>query len=131
MNTILNLSECAKRVGISRVTIGRHIKSGKVSVVRDTRGKKGIQVSELIRVYGELKHEVDSDVTKNGTSHDDAEIHKRCDMIIQELKHRIRMLEENEDYLKRMLEQSLFRIEDKTGKSKKKKDKKSKKRGKK
>jgi|SaaInlStandDraft_3_1057020.scaffolds.fasta_scaffold25024_2 hypothetical protein len=129
MDTILNLSDCARRVGISRVTIGRHIKSGKVSVVKDRKGKKGIHISELLRVYGELQHDTGSDAPSKTVTSDDTDSHARCDELIHELKHRVQKLEESEDYLKRMLEQSFLRIEGKS--EKKKKGKKGKKKGKK
>lgn len=50
----LNLSQAAKAVGKNRVTIWRHINSGKVSAERDRDGNPFIDTSELLRAYGEL-----------------------------------------------------------------------------
>lgn len=51
----LNLSQAAKVVGKNRVTLWRHINSGKLSAERDREGNPLVDTSELIRVYGELK----------------------------------------------------------------------------
>ncbi len=53
----LNLSQAAKAVGKSRVTIWRHINAGKLSAARDRDGNPCIDTSELLRVYGELLHD--------------------------------------------------------------------------
>lgn len=46
-----NLSEAARLAGIDRTTLGRHVRSGKVSVGRDDRGQPCIEASELMRAY--------------------------------------------------------------------------------
>ena len=51
----LNLSQAAKAVGKSRVTLWRHINTGKLSAERDHDGNPLVDTSELLRVYGELK----------------------------------------------------------------------------
>jgi FtsZ-binding cell division protein ZapB len=50
MSEMLNLSDSAKVVGISRKTLYEHINNGKVSVTKKA-GKRCIAVSELIRTY--------------------------------------------------------------------------------
>lgn len=50
MSEMLNLSNSAKVVGISRKTLYEHINNGKVSVTKKA-GKRCIAVSELIRAY--------------------------------------------------------------------------------
>ena len=47
---IVNIQKAIELTGVSRSTIQRHIKAGKLS-----RTDKGIDTAELIRVYGELK----------------------------------------------------------------------------
>lgn len=137
---IFNLTDSATMVGISRGTIGRHVKSGKVSVVKDRTGKPKISASELIRVYGELKHppvgepsgnQMDKgDYPKNGYPSDSPQLHTKCDMVIQELKEQNGKLEDDKEYFKGLLRASILRIEDKSGSGKKSK-KRSKKKGKK
>ena len=51
----INLSQAAKLVAKSRTTLWKYIKSGKLSVNRDSNGKPFVDTSELIRVFGELK----------------------------------------------------------------------------
>lgn len=51
----LNLSQAAKAVGKNRVTLWRHINSGKLSAERDRDGNPLVDTSELIRVYGEIR----------------------------------------------------------------------------
>ena len=51
----LTISEAAKSVGKSRNVLYRAIESGKISVEKNRDGTQVIDVSELIRVYGELR----------------------------------------------------------------------------
>ncbi len=51
----LNLTQAARAAGISRTTLYRHIEKGKVTCEINKKGQKIIDVSELIRVYGEIK----------------------------------------------------------------------------
>ena len=46
----VNIQKAIELTGVSRSTIQRHIKQGKLS-----KTDKGIDTAELIRVYGELK----------------------------------------------------------------------------
>lgn len=60
----LNLSQAAKAVGKSRVTLWRHINTGKLSAERDHDGNPLVDTSELLRVYGELKINATPDNSK-------------------------------------------------------------------
>ncbi len=51
----LNISQAAKAIGKDRRTLQRHIKQGKLSCEIDSSGHKLIDISELQRVYGEIK----------------------------------------------------------------------------
>jgi hypothetical protein len=53
--TQVTISEAARRVGIARSTLLRHIKNGKISKVVGKDGKPRLDTSELLRVYGDLK----------------------------------------------------------------------------
>lgn len=53
--TYLTVRQAAERAGVSRQTMFRHIKDGKVSATVDRDGQKQIDVSELLRVFGELQ----------------------------------------------------------------------------
>ena len=54
--TKLNISQAAKTFGKDWKTIKRHIEKGKVSCEIDKNGHKQIDLSELIRAYGEPKN---------------------------------------------------------------------------
>lgn len=53
-NTQLNMSQAAQAVGITRRTLYNHVKQGKVTASRDKKNNPVIDVSELIRVYGNV-----------------------------------------------------------------------------
>lgn len=69
---LLNLTQAADAVGITRKTLYSHIDKGLVSVTRQ-QGKRYVDVSELIRYYGSvsLPEEKINAVTRSQTKHDD------------------------------------------------------------
>ena len=62
-NMLVLVTEAAKLTGKTRQTINRHVRTGKLSAKHEN-GKKVIDTSELIRVYGEIKM---PNVPKSGT----------------------------------------------------------------
>lgn len=60
----VSISEAARLTGKSRRTIQRYIATGKLSLYHDDATGKNIDISELIRVFGEIKKE---DVTPIST----------------------------------------------------------------
>ena len=53
----LTITEAVKVIPVSESTLRRDLKSGKVSFKTDAKNRKQIDVSELTRVYGQLKHQ--------------------------------------------------------------------------
>jgi len=53
-NTQLNMSQAAQAAGITRRTLYNHVKQGKVTTSRDKKNNPIIDVSELIRAYGNV-----------------------------------------------------------------------------
>ena len=51
----LTITEAVKIIPVSESTLQRDLKSGKVSSEKDLQGRRRIDVSELTRVYGQLK----------------------------------------------------------------------------
>ena len=51
----LTITEAIRIIPVSESTLRRDLKSGKVSFDTDGKGRKQIDVSELTRVYGQLK----------------------------------------------------------------------------
>ena len=62
---LLSVSKAAGLVGLNRKTMYSHIKSGKVSASKDSKGTLLIDTSELIRVFGVLRQEQDSESNIN------------------------------------------------------------------
>lgn len=54
-STFFSVKEAADRVGVSRQTMFRYIKDGKLSATTDRQGQKQVELSELLRVFGELQ----------------------------------------------------------------------------
>ena len=52
--TRLNLTQAAKAAGVTRRTLYNHINQGKVTASRDEKNSPVIDVSELIRAYGNV-----------------------------------------------------------------------------
>ena len=52
---ILSICAAAKAAGVSRQSMYNLINDGKISVTTDNVGKKGIDLSEILRVFGEIK----------------------------------------------------------------------------
>lgn len=71
-SNLLNLTQAAEAVGITRKTLYSHIDKGLVSVTRQN-GKRYVDVSELIRNYGSvsLPEEKVNAVTRSQTKHGD------------------------------------------------------------
>ena len=53
----LTITEAVKVIPVSESTLRRDLKSGKVSFDTDAKNRKQIDVSELTRVYGQLKQQ--------------------------------------------------------------------------
>ena len=61
--TLLSTDAAACVAGVSRRSIQRAIKEGRLSVTTDSDGNRVIDTSELIRIYGELRHVADEPAT--------------------------------------------------------------------
>ena len=48
----ITISEASKRGYASRATLQRHVKNGKLSISKEDKGSKYIQIAELERVFG-------------------------------------------------------------------------------
>lgn len=52
--TVFSISAAARATGVDRTTIYRAIKSGRLSATTTATGKRGIDLAELLRVFGPL-----------------------------------------------------------------------------
>jgi len=90
--TILNISEAARLGGVARTTLYRHIQSGKVSVVTTPDGGRGIELSELLRAYGDGGKAKGASAPKNApTVNTERVIQLDADLRVE--KARVSMLE--------------------------------------
>lgn len=65
---VVPLAEAAKLAGVSRQTVYRKAASGELSTVRQDDGSKGVDTSELARVFGDLRTpETVSETVKSDT----------------------------------------------------------------
>lgn len=60
MTSAVTISEAARLTGKNRRTLHRHIEAGRLSVSHDASGAPQIEIVELLRVYGPLKHAPES-----------------------------------------------------------------------
>ncbi|MEX6286132.1 hypothetical protein AB6F89_24705 [Providencia hangzhouensis] len=63
--TQVSISEAARLTGKSRRTIQRYVATGKLSMSHSDATKKNIDISELIRVFGEIRKENVTSVITN------------------------------------------------------------------
>jgi predicted site-specific integrase-resolvase len=101
--TKFNITQSAKAVGVSRKTIQRHLKEGKVSFEVDAQGKKWIDPSELIRVYGEIKAPDTPDIARQDEpklQHDagsDAQVTEVLQQRIEDLEGQVEDLRQDKE----------------------------------
>ena len=79
------MTQAAQQAGISRSTLYRAIRTGRISVVSLPTGKRGIDTTELIRVFGPLQPNT-MQKEQNGTSSDIAVLRERCAVLQREVE---------------------------------------------
>ena len=94
--SILTFSQATQVASVSRSTIYRYAQEGRISVVRLPNGKRGIDVSELERVFGPLKKlEPSQNIpTKQvRTTKTQADVFQERDEVVGLLRKQVEMLE--------------------------------------
>lgn len=107
MSSIVSISEASRLTGKTRATIHRHINTGKLSKSINDTGGYGVDITELIRVYGSIK---DTDSKQAN----DVKIEQRNTDETNALKARLAVLEAENNVLKdhvSSLKQALHLIE--------------------
>lgn len=100
----LSLTAAAKAVGIARSTFNEHVAAGKVSVKLSGQGRRTVDTSELLRVYGALRGAPDSSAGHNRTASDS--------LAGQELAVRAAVLEAENRGLQAVLTEKDLRIDE-------------------
>ena len=83
--TILTMTQAAQKAGISRSTLYRAIRTGRISVVSSPTGRRSIDMAELIRVFGPLQPDT-MQKEQSGTSSDIAVMRERCASLQREVE---------------------------------------------
>ena len=83
--TILTMTQAAQKAGISRSTLYRAIRTGRISVVSMPTGKRGIDTAELIRVFGPLQPDT-VQKEQDRTPSDIAVLRERCTSLQREVE---------------------------------------------
>ena len=112
----------AQQAGISRSTLYRAIRAGRMSVFSSPTGGRGVDTTELMRVFGPLQADT-VQVTQSRTSSDIAVMRERCTMLerkIEWLRAELADAKNEKTWLLGMLEQRLLE----TSKGKRRKGKK-------
>lgn len=104
----LSISEGARRVGMSRQTLHKHITAGKLSVIREGDSVE-VDEAELFRVYGNAFTPVDVKATVADLHHVTPDFTAEIDSLRQELtaaRQREIWLQQHVDRLASSLEQA-------------------------
>lgn len=99
----VSVSKAAKLSGKSRSTIQRHIKEGKLSAGRNRAGSPVIDVSELLRVYGNLatgETAQTAPIIQHETPHETP----TETAAIEALREELRAAKDREEWLKKQLD---------------------------
>jgi len=96
--------------GVSRKTMQRHIKQGKVSCEVHANGHKLIDTSELLRAYGKLKPSDSPDSVTQG----EPSIQHNAPVVSLIFDEKIKMLEEQVEELRKDKERLLGIVEQQT-----------------
>tara|TARA_R110002020_G_scaffold453247_1_gene667975 strand:+ start:348 stop:728 length:381 start_codon:yes stop_codon:yes gene_type:complete len=110
----LTLGEASKLTGISKPTISKAVKDGKVSGKKNNKGVFEIEKSELIRVYPEVKAGADKPIkfTKEMATNAAEIENKFLKEKIEELEKQIQKTEAREDAANKRLDTVLVQLED-------------------
>ena len=107
----VNITQAAKLAGISRSYFHRkYIKTGLISVSADADGKKKVDTSEILRVFGTLEgSQVHSDATPPGTQQVTPPVHTIKTDHSAELDQLRRQLQETKESERRLRDEFLDR----------------------
>ena len=122
----VSISEASRLTNKTRKTIYKYIQDGLLTVSMDTQGKKVIDISELIRVFGEIKMPEYTEVNNSEVSNNIHQVTLESIQLIAEkdveiarlqslLAGKDELLNSKNDQIK-TLEKSLHLLEDLTNK---------------
>ena len=116
--SVVTINEASNLIGKSIKTIYRHIDNGKLSCVIDDNGRKMVDISELVRVYGldltlaENNNGVSMSGRGNEVESDIVLLEKEIELLKMLLNEKDKLLNEK-DQRNADLKQALMLLEDK------------------
>jgi len=115
---IVSISEAARLVQKSRTTLYRYIKEGKLSTCTDKNNAEGIDTSELIRVFGEIRLTAIEQSRLNTNEHNVTESicsneHIELNNIILQQSFEIENLKQKIEFLEILLKEKISMVEEK------------------
>ncbi|RUR32740.1 hypothetical protein ELY33_05000 [Vreelandella andesensis] len=108
----LTISAAARLYGIHRATLHRHIKAGRLSYVFQPDGSRALDLSELIRCYGEPLNQpecVRQDATGDATPHATGNATPHDSQLLDEMRKQTAVIERMAERIER-LEAALLRL---------------------
>jgi hypothetical protein len=88
----ISISEAARLTGKSRTTLHRLIKTGELSTCHGARNARMVDVSELIRVFGPLKHHPSEQVPAQVYEQPDTGVSTQNEQVIAQLRQEVEHL---------------------------------------
>lgn len=88
----ISISEAARLTGKSRTTLHRLIKTGELSTCHGARNARMVDVSELIRVFGPLKHHPPEQVRAQIYEQPDTGVSAQNEQVIAQLRQEVEHL---------------------------------------
>lgn len=106
---VVNISKAARLASKTRRTIYKHINQGKLSTSRDSKGNRGIDLTELIRVYGDDVKQPGTEKKIEGTQSEGTSVSsiEKVDLLlkkIEDLESEIYRLAKTVNHLNNRLE---------------------------
>jgi len=101
---MFSMGEAARQSGVSKATIHRHIKAGKLSAVRNADGSYAIDPAELFRAYPAVKQVETVSMRQRETQ----ELPPETDREIALLRERIEELKQDRDAWRQQAERLLL-----------------------
>lgn len=89
VQVVVNISEAARMASKTRRTIYKHIKQGKLSTSRDSKGNKGIDLTELLRVYGDDVKQPDNSKSGRGVQSEYTKVSSdpKLDLLLKKIEN--------------------------------------------
>jgi len=110
----VSISEAARLTGKSRRTIQRYVATGKLSLSHNDTTEKNIDISELIRVFGEIKKDAvtPEDTIKKVTlshhvTHDDDSSKLENELLKKEIEFLKQRLEDKDAHIDSLKKQAI------------------------